>query len=255
MTLRIYAGWDFARIGQADLVVTDSGGTDTLSWASGSYCHMDLSGVYASSLFEDFASWVSSALNSSGTLNGSYSVSFDSDTLLYTITCDEAFVITASTNQLATEILGFYSLPTSSATSHVSDTQANYAIKGIRGGRQDDKPYEPDDIADEGEATDGLHYGFADLTPPKYRDWVIPMETLEKTRKEEVTGTELWSWEHLYEHCRNINPFLLIDGAGSHVYYLRGKHAGFNPQRVRANYDGLWHIPFRCRVRGIWSAP
>lgn len=59
-----------------------------------------------------------------------------------------------------------------------------------------------------------------------------------------------WSYQHLFKHCRTDEYFSMHDGRERKLLRLRANGASFLPERMTADYDDQWIIPFQTRVVG-----
>lgn len=258
MTLQIFAGWDFARIGTFSLVIDDTGTTDTIAFTEGTYAHVDMStplsdAGYGADLYTDFATALQTSLNASSNLAGTYTVELTKSTLIYTISCDVNFSIRSSTNTVARQILGLnpLNLPTTAATSYDATRTPYYAIEGAAGCRSSDSGlYEPDDIVDEDETEEGYAVSLGIGTSPKYLDFELMTEERASTFKHEASSSTPWTFQHMFEHCRNVHPFQLEDDSDDMVLFFRDSRAHFQPRRQASDWDAIWNIPFECRHIG-----
>lgn len=89
------------------LELTDAGGSDTITLTQQNYSGVQL------------ATELQTQLNASGTLSGTFTVSYDTQTFKLTISSTAAFTIDGGT---ALHIIGVSSVPTTSSTSYTSDS-------------------------------------------------------------------------------------------------------------------------------------
>lgn len=59
-----------------------------------------------------------------------------------------------------------------------------------------------------------------------------------------------WTYQHLFKHCRTDEYFSMHDGRERKLLRLRASGASFLPERMTADYDDQWIIPFQTRVVG-----
>ncbi len=263
MALTYYAGFDFARLGSFSLVVTTDEGvprTITTTISSGTYAHVDMQSLTGTGNYDDFLTILTTAMNaaaatatptpSARTFNnnsfgsGIYGLEVNTGTI----------VVTAATNTVAKNILGITTLPTTAALTVVSQVRPYYLLVpavAARSNVTDD--YEGGEIAYDGEADDGSSYGISRITPALYHDWVQAMESKPACFKNSATAAVPFTYQHMFQHCRNIEPIYVLDseaavGTDNMVVKLRADGAAWKPARVAADYDGLWNIPFNTRV-------
>lgn len=257
MALTLYSGWDLARR-SVTVAGSDDGGafSGTLTLSSGTYAHVDLQSATGTGTYDDWATRMATFLNDVSGGAGTYTVTWSTAQVKYTIDYDNgnfsltfaSFDVTTATGHLAA-ILGFSSNRTGAA-SYSSQITPYYAIATTAGGKsrvEDD--YEPDGVATDSEADSGASFGISRTTSPKYHDFALPIESKAKTYKRSAAAVP-WTYEHFWEHARTVEPFSLYDGTNHEVFRLRADGASFRPQRVIADVDTLWDIPFRCRLVG-----
>lgn len=265
MALRYFAGWDHANIGAATM--TTSGIVASVNISSGTYCHADASDIMGTGEYTDFATALDTALG------GTFSVSFNASTLLYTISAGSAFQITAM-NLLMKRLLGFdildASLPTASASSVVGTQKAWYAIAPTVEARSDvSDDFEPGQLGADGEADDASFVGVSRTSSPVYHDWVQMMEPKSACYTRSSTywtnmgsstvtsggngPTRVWTYEQMFKHARNVSPIYVYDseagvGTDDMIAQLRAEGSSWRPERVSANSDVSWNVPFKARV-------
>lgn len=243
MTHRLESGWNVAKLGTFTLSVTGNLGTSSVSIATGTYCHTDLSPVLGSGNYDDFAGALQAALTASGATTFAFTVTWSSATLTYTIACTNAFTLTfpntSAGNRMA-DVLGFArNTTTGSATSTSSTRRPYYVIDGIMGARSNwTRPYESDDVSSQAESEDGSTFTTARSVAPLYEDWTVPFEERAAVYEAHATSAVPWTWEHFFKHSRGIEPFGIFDDDGNTVHVLRGgRGASFRPSRVQADWD------------------
>jgi hypothetical protein len=166
------------------------------------------------------------------------------------------FLLTTSTNTVMRNILGYNSLPTSNASSTSSQIAPYYVIAtNIDGQSSVSDDYEPSGFSFDGETDDGSSYGISRESAPTYFDWTQMMEPKAITFTRNAATATPWTYQHLFAHARNVEPIYWVPDTAptpttAACYKLRADGAHWAPQRVTADYDGQWNIPFRCRLVG-----
>ena len=267
MTVRIEAGWDHDVIGTATITIDDpTDGQWSVSISTGTYSHQDLSSATGASTYTDFATALQTAMNASGDSTDTFTVSYSTSTLRYTITSNGSrnFTLkdpTATTaRKVMGQILGFTSeavAGSSSPTDAVTgDALPWYIISpavGALSDRTDD--YEPSGIAIGDETEDGSHYSIARTASPTYNDFAIMLEGQAACFKRDATNSSPWAYpwtyQHFFEHVRSIEPFLIVDSDASEntVHMLRPGSANWNPDRRESDHN-LYDIRFDTYVEG-----
>lgn len=250
MALKIFDGWDFSVVNAGagfSAQFTDSGGASTITVATGTYCHVDVSALVSG--YSDFATKLQTDLNADATLAGTYTVTFGTATNKYTIACTESFSM-ASINTTSQELLGF-GVTSATSTSHVSTNQCYYGILGTVGAvssKTDD--YEPNTITEGGYAEDGSPFAISVTTAPIFSDFTVPFEPKAKTHKRSAAATVPYTFHHHFEHIRGSEPFLVVDDNDSTLHRLRADSTNFAPVRVVDGFDDYWDIEYKTHVIG-----
>lgn len=258
MTLIAYSGWDFARIGSFSIAYTQ-GAPFTATVTTGSYNHIDLQSVMGSGSYDDFATQLKTAMDTAG--GGTWTVTWSTTTLTYTISNASAFTIDAGTNTVAKNVLGFNSLPTASATSRQSQIRPYYVLAAQQGAlayttfstvplksRVTDD-YEVAGVTSTRIADDGTAYSLSRSTGHKQHDFSVRMEAKDIVYTREALTSFPFTWQRLFEHARGTEPITVVESETT-VHKLLGDGASFAPEREMAEYDELWAIPFRTLMVG-----
>jgi hypothetical protein len=250
---KIYAGWNFSSLGTGTLEWTDSSGTFSVSFTTSTYAHVDLQSVMGTGLYDDFATALQTAMDASASAR-TFTVTYSTSSMAYTIAPNSGtIVLTTNTNTVMRNILGYNSLPTGAAASTSSQIRPYYVIDpNIDGQSSVTDDYEPSGFSFDGETDNGYSYGISRETAPTYYDWVQMMEPKEVVFTRAATSSVPWTYQHLFAHARNFEPIYYENTANldTAVHLLRAEGAHWAPQRVTADYDGQWNIPFRTRVVG-----
>lgn len=259
---KIYAGWSFGSIGEATLGWTDNTGSYEVDFSTGTYAHVDLQSFTGTGNYDDFATALKAAMEA---LSGrTFTISYSTSSMAYTIDPDAGNITLAASPAPAQDaayanmarILGFNSLPTVAAGSISSQIVPYYVIDTeVDGQSAVSDDYEPDGIAFDGEMDDGTSTGLSRTSAPTYFDWTQAMEPKASVFTRSATAAAPWTYQDLWQHARNVEPiYYAPDTAPSPTtaacFKLRADGASWKPQRVTADYDGQWNIPFRCRLVG-----
>lgn len=273
MTLRIEAGWRIGTagigvIGTATIKIVESVGPTTItpSVTTGRYLHTSIASVNSS--YSDFATALKTALDAASART--YTVTWNGATGAYTISPDSG-TITVEFSSGGTSlgaaydnmrrILGFSGNKTT-ASSQTSDIAPYYYISGLMGAKTDSTDdYEPDDLVRGGHTDDGGHYSVSASGQPTFNDFVIPHETKAKVFTRSApqeaatdpfhTAADVpWTYQHLWQHIRGSEPFLVVDDTDSTVHTLRPEGGAFRPARVVSDWDGAWNLRFATYVDG-----
>jgi hypothetical protein len=122
--------------------------------------------------------------------------------------------------------------------------------------------YEPDGLGSHAIADDGQGSMMARSSAPLYFDWYQEFESKFKTYRIGVAHgggigedpSHPFSFQELFEHCRNGFPFLLrATGFTGKCFSFRTDGMSFHPERAGEGNDAQFHIPFRCVDHGFAS--
>lgn len=254
MTLKLFSGFDFGNIGSFSLVF-NNGSDKTASITSGTYCHVDLQTVTGAGFYDDIAGRIKTAMDAVAGGGETFTVSFSTTTLLFTITrsTGTAWTITATTNTLAQRILGLNSLPLASNGSGVLTTQVApwYIMTGAMGAVSNPTgDYEPSEIAQDAEADDGTAFGIARDEAPIWSDFNIQFEPKAAVYQRHAAAASSWTWQQFFKHVRNTEPYLIIDDVESTVHLNRAGGASWKPLFASKNLAKDYHFKFDTRVLG-----
>lgn len=240
---------DFLALGDTR-VAHDDNITDTVNHDGVAMFQTYLDHTFASALQAIIAAKMASV---SPSWTGSITVSFANDR--YTIARSSgSFSFAITWGNAATGYLLGFSGNATSGTSHVGDLTPTYWIRATQAGRSDDAEgdFEPGEIADISIADDASDFsGVARTTSPKYRAWVQQFEVKRKVFKAFQDGTDRWTFEHLFEHCRTVRPFIVDDGEEKMACVFLSEGSAFRgKQRPGGPGDDVqMHVPFL-----VWHA-
>lgn len=262
-----YYRWDFSTLqGSPSFRILINATTISLNGSSfsngGLFMHVDATAGGGPAQFSGTLQTIINAAAGPG-----YTVAYDPVTLAYTISQASTFSLTfpnITGGDNAADMLGFDRNTVYSGQSSYTSTRRPYYVcrSRIDGQSRQSDEYEPSGIAVDGEADDGTSYGISRTVAPIYLDWQQPMEQPDDiiTPAENATtifrrdaGTVApWTWQDAWMHARNIHPICVYDAATSTgtVVKMRQSQAQFTPQRVTADYQGLWNMPFETRLLG-----
>lgn len=246
MSLDVIVGFEPARL-SLSATFSDGGGANALSWSTGQYAHIDLSSAGVS--HTEWAAQLQSSLNA--VMSETFTVTYSVTNRQYTIAATGAFTTTAQSTDFAA-LMGLSGLITST-TSKVSDVNVFYARPVVAGALSDmSGPEEPGGVAEEADAGASTHYGLADADVPELRRFTISHEAKAVALKDEALAADPWTWEHLIEHARNVEPIATYDGTTTITYYQLADSASKRGwlQRAVPNYDEWWSLQFSTRRKG-----
>lgn len=251
---KIYAGFSMTSIGSATIGWTDSSGTYTADVSTGTYAHVDLQAIMGTGEYDDFATALKTAMDAAASPR-TFTVSYSTSSMAYTITPDSGTILlTTSTNTVMRSILGYNSLPTVAAASTSSQIRPYYVIDtNVDAQSSVSGRYEPSGISVDGEADNGDAFGVSREEAPTYFDWTQMMEPIAVVYTSDASASVPWTYEALFKHARNVEPIYYESATyplTSAVYKLRADGTSWRPQRVTADSDVQWNIPFRARYLG-----
>lgn len=192
--------------------------------------------------------------SSSWTSPGGFTVTWSKTTGKFTFAYTTANFTMAWSLADGRKFCGF-SASQSGAATYTSDRVPTYVIAPtLDKASNDTTNYEPTGIASRATADDGTGFGIARYESPLRRDWVQEFETKEKSIRLSAASTHPWTFQDLFEHCRTVFPFIVVDGFNDDSYYecftLREDGCVFNPDRATPGNDTQFHHSLKCHVEG-----
>ena len=271
MTLRIACGITFGADNAVEFEITEvAGGTfsvriDKAGVKHGTtvvdtgvrWAHVDMSAVTSIGGYGDLATVLKTALDAGSPNALTYTVTYDASTLGYTIAASAggisalwfSTVAVAAEGVRARQLLGFSGDDLSFPT--VSDVAVFYAINAAMGCKSNPtEVYEPTGVAEGGWTHAGSHFSVASFEAIKFDDFDLYFESKAATFEQDATAATPWTYQHMWEHVRSAEPFIVIDDVDSRVYFLRPEAASFTPDRAVANWDGGFHLKLKCFLAG-----
>lgn len=242
MTARAYFGWDHGKLGTLTVAWTDTG-PRTASITTGLYAHIDFFG----SLYTDLATALQAACNA---VNPGNTIAFSTTTLLYTWSRAGAFTIDAGTNTLARRILGFNSLPTGSATSHVSQVRPWYVVSGEVGGVSDVGPIHERVPRARVRYSGRKAYFVTNPDRPQFQPFSFRLESKAATFIDYETSAVSFSWQRAIRHASAGDAVTIKTDTEERCYYLTERGTQWDPARVKADWDGKFNVPFDAQYIG-----
>lgn len=262
MALNLYTTIDSSRIGaDVTLSFTDASGTYDVSFVS--TCHIDISSVTGYSSFTSAATQLATLMNLVSGIAGTYSVSFSTTTLKYTISLSagtftlnqvgsggtpttSAFVNATGLTQLTGASVG----PVTTVT---SDTASYYAVIGTVGGRSDVTPIqEAEGLTYEAVANDGTVYLIGRTGSAKQMDFSVRIEPKENVYTAFATAGIPWTHEHLFQYARQGGSVVIADTTTGEtvVGKLRADGSSLRPVYTVADYTQWYDVPYKLYVMG-----
>lgn len=252
----------------AAMTATVAGSTATI--ASGYYMPaMQTSLVYpvpgtawAGAAYTNFTTAIKTAFDTA--TSSTFTVTFNATTGLYTISRATTFTLSFSTaaDLRLRAALGFTGNK-SGANTYTSDVVPAYVCRSeILGRTNVNGQFEPDDIAEEAVSDGGEAFVVTRKTGEFLMTWQQSMEPRSAVYEWAAyvaasSSTIPWSWQQWFSHTRGTHPFYVNDTLEGEpngaVYRLTSKGASFRPQRVTADYDDQWIIPFEARWLGRYN--
>ena len=199
-----------------------------------------------------------------------FTCTWSSTTGKYTFAGSQSFTITWSAAALAVGaqyIFGFVGNRTT-ATSHTGEYVAKYAIvpdltATSVSGSATALNYEPQGIGNHPIADDGTGYGLTRVVSPLYRDWVQQFEVEARCMRlsNGLSGGNTvvsytptygyWTFQELFEYCRGIWPFIVIDGFGesyNEIFSFRTDGMSWALEPAAPGDKTHFHVQFRTIV-------
>jgi hypothetical protein len=200
------------------------------------------------------AGWASSS---------SLTCTFDMTNLRYTFGYSANFTaITFSTTATA-RLFGFASSFSGSASSVVGLLTPSFIIEPVLSAvtmeGQDGYNYEPTGISQQSVTDFGSVFGQTRACVPLFRDWVQQGETRTKAIRTSALQTS-FTHQDLFTTCRNVHPFVVIDGFGDgrdYVFRLRPDTCMFSNNVIRRAGgemdDALFDIAYSAQLLGVFD--
>lgn len=220
--------------------------------------------AYAGAAYTNFTTAVKTAFDAATSSN--FTVTFDTTTGLYTISRATTFSLTFNTgtpsDMRLRAALGFTSNQTGNNL-YTSQVVPAYVCRSEILGRSNVMgQVEPDEIAEETVSDGGEAFVITRKTGEFLMTWQQTMEprsaVYEWAAYVAASSSSIpWSWQQWFKHTRGTHPFYVNDTLEGEpngaVYRLTAKGASFRPQRVTADYDDQWIVPFEARWLGRYN--
>lgn len=218
--------------------------------------------AYAGAAYTNFTTAVKTAFDAA--TSTTFTVTFDTTTGLYTISRATTFTLSFSTaaDLRLRAALGFTGNK-SGANTYTSDVVPAYVCRSEILGRSNVMgQVEPDDIAEEVVSDGGEAFVITRKTGEFIMTWQQTMEPRSAVYewaayKANSNSSIPWSWQQWFTHTRGTHPFWVNDTlegeANGAVYRMTASGASFRPQRVTADYDDQWVVPFEARWLGRYN--
>lgn len=185
-------------------------------------------------------------------------VGFDPTTLVYDIEYSANTTLTFA-NAATARLFGFGSLSYSGAAIHYSDITPWGIIRPVLTAVSSPTPnFEPEGIAVQAVSSGSAVSGMARSIAPLYRDWVQQYETKEKTLRLSALSAHPFTHQELFETCRTIVPFVVVDGFGDgryEVFFFRGEGSNWKCERANDGNDAQFHVSYKTLVAGYLPVP
>lgn len=258
MTVQYYSGFDL-ETHYSNFTAQLSDGSTTFNVQPGDFSstqlsHLTMAGILGSD-WDDFPDRFQAAINAQAAAAGvtlTFSVSFSTSTLRYTVSADGTFQIGFLAGS---DLVGMPSSAAPASTSHTGDRTPEHVIEATVPGRSrhtDD--FEPGNIATQAiaDSAGANVHGISRSTAITYQDWQQQFEP--KTACFPRSPSTAWTYRDMIEHCRTVWPLRVVDdGVDDLVGWLRSEGAAWSQdviERASADYDDHWHVSIRMVVAG-----
>jgi len=263
MGLLYAAGFQVTSSSPGNMQAVVAGSTATIG--AGYYLHGALDTVefrpqpgvaYEGYPYSAFADAVKTAFDTA--TSDTFTVSWSLTTGLYTISRATNFTLAFSgaAQIRLRNALGFTG-DKSGANSYISDVVPAFCVESEIAGRTNVLgPFEPDDIADEAVSDGGDAFVITRKTWEQIMSWQQSMEPRTNVYQWAANAANAgldvpYSWQQWFYHTRGAHPFWCNDSLAGEtsgvLYQLTAKGASFRPQRVTADFDDYWIVPFEAR--------
>lgn len=243
------AGITFSRSGSSDFAIDVNSTQDTADGADvtsvfshyGDNPWTDIVGVDAdastgirrSVADSPFSDLVTTLMRAAAAIAGwpnpsALSCTFSTTTLRYVfVYAGDAFDAIVFGNDANADLFGFTGVNPTSGETVTADTVPMFVVVPELSavstpGTSDGIDYEPQLISASAIATMGAQFGITRSCVPTYRDWTQQSEPREKTLRfaAQASGGPKFSHQELFESCRCVLPFVVVDGFGDGQDYL-----------------------------------
>ena len=172
-----------------------------------------------------------------------------------------AFSAIAFSNGATRRLFGFAANFSGSSSTVTGTTLPSFIIQPVLDGvtfeRTDGYIYEPTGISSAAPSASGMQYGLFRARTPLFRNWVQQAEPREKVLHGQATSAHPGTHQQLFEACRSVYPFIVIDGFGddySYLFRLRPEGSIWSEdtcKRMRGDLDdALFTIRYRAQQIG-----
>jgi hypothetical protein len=269
MAATIFAGFNTARIGTLNVLLSDAAVTNVEAvLTAGKYSHVDIASVMGTGKYTALAAAVQAALLVASP-SADYGVSFSTTTRQYTISnagnsftlnftdtgtytgarLAKALGLTAS-NSLATGGTGYACTITSSGADVVSDVLPYYLVPLARAEPAAySRPYEQTGSVKRKVTTNANAVSTQPLTIPQFVDFKTLYMPLANVHSSEAAAAQPWTIQHLVQHARAIEPVLFYFTTSGHLVTKFTENAAHFTKELRQvsfsqvpDYHGLWHL-------------
>lgn len=256
----LLTGFDVARIGALDVMVTDSGGVPTsMRYVAGTYAHVDLSGVMGASAYLEWATKFEDDLNAQATLDGTYTVTWAAATG-YTIsatgggnvTLDFSGVTTPAEGTRMRQLLGM-SGDRSGAASYSSQVTPYYYLALSRSAPAGySRPFKPSGQTKRGVSVNGNAYSVRPTTRERRVKMQLRFQSLATVFADEASASVPWTYEDLLDHAGAWEPVLLdYDAATDPVFTIVDPEFSEEARKpVWNDYHGKWDLSLEGQYLG-----
>lgn len=218
--------------------------------------------AYAGAAYTNFTTAVKTAFDAATTTT--FTVTFNTTTGLYTISRATTFTLSfSSASDLRLRAALGFTGNKSGANTYTSDVVPAYVCRSEILGRSNVMgQVEPDEIAEETVSDGGEAFVITRKSGEFLMTWQQTMEprsaVYEWASYVAASSSSIpWSWQQWFRHTRGTHPFYVNDTLEGEpngaVYRLTAKGASFRPQRVTADYDDQWVVPFEARWLGRYN--
>lgn len=117
--------------------------------------------------------------------------------------------------------------------------------------------YEPSGVSSAKVSSSGTQYGLPRTLAPIYRDWIQQAEPRAKTIRGVEDSSHPGTHQLLFEACRSVYPFIVVDGFGddyTYLFRLRPEGSVWSREscvRIRGDMnDAIFNVRYRAQQLG-----
>ena len=198
-------------------------------------------------------------------LNGNtLTCSYDTATMRYTFGYGGTLLHINFSNTATARLFGFSGSWSGSSSSITGDIVPSFAIQpslsDVTTNDVEGVNYGADGISMQGVSEYGSVFGITRECAPIFRDWTQQSEPKAKTQRLAAASTHPFTHQELFERCRSVHPFVVVDGFGDghdYVCKLRPDSSMWSTSACKRAGgemdDALFDVSYNTQVLGVFD--